>query len=375
VSERKPPGHGRLPSLDGLRALSIALVLLSHLLGTPHFPMGKRALGAAGDIGYLGVRVFFVISGFLITALLLSEHERTRTISLKDFYIRRFYRILPAFAVFVIAMLIAEAVGAIHLGPRDVLHALTYTTNYHYERAWQLGHIWSLSIEEQFYLLWPALLLMFHPRRAAPMAIAMIALAPLCRIAAWLWAPYRDDVIMEAYPCVMDSIAAGCLLVAARPWLDRQSWYTKFLGSPWFWLVPLAVLAAELPSSVQTEYVTDITVMNLGLALCVDRFVRFPDTWSGRLLNWRPLVWIGTLSYSLYLWQEPFLDRRDPSDWTVWPLNLGLALCFAVASFYLVEKPFLALRDRRARARRARVAAATSATSATAADRPPITAR
>jgi peptidoglycan/LPS O-acetylase OafA/YrhL len=352
----QPRASARIPSLDGLRAISIALVMLSHLLGTGGFPLGPRALGAAGDVGYLGVRVFFVISGFLITALLVSEHERKGRIALGDFYARRAYRILPPFLAFVAAVVIAAELGAITLHERDVLHALTYTTNYHYERSWQLGHIWSLSIEEQFYLIWPALLIAF-PRRATALSIIMIALAPLCRLAAWYWAPYRDDVIMEAYPCVMDSIAAGCLLTAARPWLDRQRWYLRFLESPWFWLVPAAVLVAQMPSRVAFDYVTDITVMNLGIAICVDRFVRFPDTIAGKLLNARALVWVGTLSYSLYLWQEPFLDPKDHSSWTHWPLNLGLALLCAVGSYYLIERPFLALRDRRAAARRARAAA------------------
>jgi peptidoglycan/LPS O-acetylase OafA/YrhL len=142
-----PRASSRIASLDGMRALSISMVLLSHLQGTEGFPLGPRALGAAGDIGYLGVRVFFVISGFLITALLVSEHDRKGTISLVDFYVRRSYRILPAFLAFVAAVVIASWLGAIDLRDHDLVHALTYTMNYHYDRAWQLGHIWSLSIE------------------------------------------------------------------------------------------------------------------------------------------------------------------------------------------------------------------------------------
>ncbi|MBE7448494.1 MAG: acyltransferase [Kofleriaceae bacterium] len=340
----------RLPSLDGLRAVSIALVLVSHLVGTPRFPVDARALGAVGDIGYLGVRVFFVISGFLITSLLLAEHARTRTVSLRGFYVRRFWRIFPAFYAFVAVMAVAWAAGALRLSWSDLVAATTYTMNYHYDRSWELGHIWSLSVEEQFYLLWPALFLLAGPRRVVPVAVAMIALAPALRALAWFVAPARDDVILEAYPCVMDAIAAGCLLAAVRPRLDRSATYLRFLRSPWFALVPAIVIAANLPAWFALEYTTHITIMNLGVALCVDRCVRFPDGWTGRALNAAPLVWLGGLSYSLYLWQEPFLNPHGRMAINTFPLNLALAVACALASSYLIERPILAWRARRAAA-------------------------
>ena len=107
----------RIPSLDGLRAVSIVLVIVSHLLGTRGFPWGPRALGTVGDFGYLGVKVFFVISGYLITRLLIAEHARTGRISLRDFYVRRVWRIFPAFYAFIAAMLAAWAIGWIALAP------------------------------------------------------------------------------------------------------------------------------------------------------------------------------------------------------------------------------------------------------------------
>jgi len=342
------PSPRRIPSLDGLRALSIALVILSHLIGTRGFPVGQRALGTVGDFGYLGVRVFFVISGFLITTLLIREHGKTGTVSLRGFYVRRAWRIFPAFYTFVVVMVVAWAVGAVALRAGDVVAGLTYTMNYHYDRSWQLGHIWSLSVEEQFYLVWPALMLLAGRRRIVAVATAMIVLAPLCRALAWFVAPYRDDVIMEAYPCVMDSIACGCVMAALRGRLDQSPRYLAWLGSPGFVVVPLAVVAANLPMWFPLEYTVNITIMNLGLALIVDRVVRFPDGPIGWVLNTRALIWIGTLSYSLYLWQEPFLDHHAAGAVNSFPLNLVLAAACAIASFYLIEKPFLAWRDRRA---------------------------
>jgi peptidoglycan/LPS O-acetylase OafA/YrhL len=102
--------------------------------------------------GSFGVRIFFVISGFLITGLLLNERERTGTISLPDFYVRRAYRILPAAYVFMLAMIAAHWHA---LSWSSIFAALTYSSNYLHEKNWVLGHLWSLSVEEQFYLLWP----------------------------------------------------------------------------------------------------------------------------------------------------------------------------------------------------------------------------
>lgn len=342
----------RIPSLDGLRALSITLVILSHLLGTDGFPLGTRALGAAGDVGYLGVRVFFVISGFLITSLLLREHERSGTVSLRGFYARRAYRIFPAFYAFIAAMAFADLLGAFDLRNLDVIHAVTYTMNYHYVRSWELGHIWSLSIEEQFYLLWPAMMLLVGPRHIGKVAVAMILAAPVLRVVAWYTLPYRDDVIMEAYPCVMDAIAAGSLLAVVQSRLMTIGWYERFLRSPLFWLVPLAVVVANMPGKLALDYTVDITLMNLAIAIIVDRCVRVTHGLAFEVLNLRPMVWIGTLSYSLYLWQEPFLNHKAHTTFTTWPLNIGLALVCAVASYYLIEKPFFALRDERARLRK-----------------------
>src|SRR5258708_33942090 len=148
---------GRVPSLDGLRALSIALVLISHLVGTRGFIV-PQAIGRFFSLGELGVRVFFVISGFLITSLLLEELESEGRISLIRFYFRRTMRILPPYFTLILAVVLLEAAGWITLAPKDKLHALTYTSNYYPERSWYLGHTWSLAVEQQFYLMCAALL-------------------------------------------------------------------------------------------------------------------------------------------------------------------------------------------------------------------------
>src|SRR4051812_33530313 len=148
-----PHADHRIPSLDGLRAISIAFVLFAHLAGTRNFP-ASRVVGKIVDFGALGVHVFFVISGYLITRLLLEELERRQRISLGRFYLRRTLRIFPPYYAFILALVAAQALGWLQLASRDVMHAMTYTSNYYLERSWFTGHTWSLSVEEQFYLLW-----------------------------------------------------------------------------------------------------------------------------------------------------------------------------------------------------------------------------
>ena len=355
------PGPRRIPSLDGLRAISIVLVMVSHLIGTDHFPVRDGgALAPFGDLGYLGVRIFFVISGFLITTLLVREHEKTGTISLREFYVRRAFRIFPAAYVFVGVMLLLGALGVFQFRDRDALHALTYTMNYHYLRSWELGHLWSLSVEEQYYLLWPALVLLVGPPRVAKLALAMIVLAPVMRVLAWFLMPYRDDVMAEAYPCVMDAIAAGSLLAVLQPRLAGLRAYDRFVRSRAFWLVPVVMLAMNRQLRVSFDVTLGIPLQIAAIAVIVDRVVRVDRGHVFRLLNWAPMVWLGTLSYSLYLWQEPFLNHKAHALVNVFPLNVALALACAVASHYLVERPFFRFRDAWA-SRRARLAPAPAA--------------
>src|SRR5690242_7033616 len=173
-SALKPSVKARIPSLDGLRAVSIMLVLLGHLAGTENSPADLKFLT---NYANFGVRVFFVISGFLITGLLLKEHAYSGRIDLRQFYVRRFYRIVPAAYAFLIVMVISAHHS---LRPRDIALGFLYLTNYVYPRPWVLGHLWSLAVEEQFYLLWPLLLVCFFRRRRL-ICMFGIGLPPLIR--------------------------------------------------------------------------------------------------------------------------------------------------------------------------------------------------
>lgn len=341
--------RGRIPGLDGLRAVSIAIVLCAHSMGTRNMPRMPN-IAVFGD---LGVRTFFVISGFLITTLLLAEYENTGRISLRDFYIRRVYRIFPAFYVYLTLILVAAALGWLSVPAEDVVYAATYTMNFHAERSWWLGHLWSLAVEEQFYLMWPLVLSLLRPRRALWFAIAVIAATPMLRVAAWILWPSIRPLTDQAFPFVGDALATGCVLALARERLEASPTYLAWLDAPTFWVLPLACIAALAVPRVSFNLAFGVTIGNLGIAMAIHRCVRHPTLRVGRVLASRPFVYVGALSYSLYLWQQPFVNRRGDSILNTFPIHLAIAFGAAMLSYYLVENPVLALRARRAARRRA----------------------
>jgi len=345
----------RIESLDGLRAIAILLVVYGHARGTPGFPAGFRDLTRVGDVAELGVRFFFAISGFLITSLLAAELRKTSTLRLGSFYARRAFRIFPAYYFYLGVFVVLSLAGVVSLPWRDALLAATYLSDFQGKRAWVVGHTWSLSVEEQFYLVWPLALRMAGLRRGLWIALAVFALGPVIRLAWAVLLPSVEhrNMIAEAFPTVADSLATGCALMLAGPRLSASERYLNLLRSPVLVPALLAVLFACVrlaDSHYWLNWLVLESVSCVCVALVIDRYVRYPGGPVGRALNFRPLMFVGTISYSLYLWQQPFLVqaplREDTPVWFRFPLNLGLACVAALGSYYLIEKPFLRLRDR-----------------------------
>ncbi len=185
LSGHIPPSwvwSGRVPCLDGLRAVSILLVILSHVV--------ENGFNGAWSLGPVGVTSFFVISGFLITLLLLRERRKTGNISIPGFYQRRALRILPAYAALMGGIFILQVTGWYTIPGSSWIRALTYTSCFSLlSMATVLAHTWSLSVEEHFYLLWPVLFKYCRPRQAVVLLSAYIALAPLVR-----WWILRENI-------------------------------------------------------------------------------------------------------------------------------------------------------------------------------------
>ena len=338
----------RIPSLDGLRASSILLVLIGHFAWAAGFNTELTDIYALA-----GVRIFFIISGYLITTLMLREIERNGSLSIKDFYIRRAFRILPACYAYLAVITWIEHQ---QFSWTDIGLAWGYLTSYapaFGPSPWDLSHLWSLSVEEQFYFVWPLVVAagLIRPKQ---MAWAAVLAAPLIRHVHHVTDAYDWLLTLD----VMDSIAAGCLLAIYAPKL-----ITFVSNRPWLGLVwPLAlVVPMFLPEGTLPAWLSPLpgllshsvwTIFNFLAAIGILWAITAKP---GILNHWLP-VWIGTLSYSLYLWQEPFMN--PDAQISLW-LRLPLAVACAALSYYAIERPVLALRGwtKRRKATQAAVAA------------------
>jgi peptidoglycan/LPS O-acetylase OafA/YrhL len=250
-------------------------------------------------------------------------------------------------------MLLLSVGGLLAIPWKDFVYAATYTINYVMNRPWYLGHLWSLAVEEQFYALWPLTLALLGRRRGFWVASSVLLIVPPLRVAQLYLIPSHQQGITEEFHTIADCIATGCLLAGLAGWSWSHERYRRFLGSSQFWLVPCAlVLALILGIHPRVKWLIGIPLFNLAVALSIDRWTRFSDAdIVGKFLNWKPLAFIGALSYSLYLWQQPFFDHQSHHFWNAFPFNITAAFLMALTSYYLVERPFLALRYGRARPR------------------------
>jgi peptidoglycan/LPS O-acetylase OafA/YrhL len=354
---------GRLPSLDGLRAISIALVIACHAVKVAKAALGRLpyGMGMIEDWGSVGVTTFFVISGFLITTLLCEEEFENGRINLRAFYTRRAFRILPAYWTYLLTMMLLAVSGSLAATPRMFGEAFAFVSDYIHLDPWVLGHSWSLSVEEQFYLLWPFLLLLAATRRARQIALVLIFAAPAARIATYLWAPELRPTITSVLHLRIDALMIGCWAALERR-RDPRSATLAFLSRP---AVALAASATAVFASPVLRHVAGDFV---GVAICysleaigacsaVLAAISHASSPVGRLLNWPPLVRVGVLSYSLYLWQQPWLNPEAGRPAWALPLLIAGAYVCAELSYRLVEGPALALRGRLWRSRPERAVA------------------
>jgi peptidoglycan/LPS O-acetylase OafA/YrhL len=351
--------QGQVPCLNGLRALSILVVIVAHLSGkaSTSFPLPHLS-------GAIGVEMFFVISGFLITLLLLREHRRQGTVSVRGFFLRRVFRIVPAYAFYLLVLLGLQLAGVIHVPVESWARAVTYTTSLFEFRSGglDLHHTWSLSVEEHFYLLWPCLMLLLGIRKSMLAAGLCIVLTPFLRFTLQHGLGESHPNFSFFTPTRMDAIAVGCCLayLATSPGFRRATglatkWSTVAAAAGVALVVGVALLswAARVPaladaakSFCSLEPFLASTLKPILLAWIVWTCVRTPYSLVGRILNCKILNYLGILSYSLYLWQQLFL-QPERSHWTCdWPYNIVFALVAAVISYVLIERPFLALKER-----------------------------
>jgi peptidoglycan/LPS O-acetylase OafA/YrhL len=341
----------RLPSLDGLRAVSIALVVVCHVVRA--LAEGRKLPYGAGmlrDWGSVGVTMFFAISGFLITTLLVAEQRDRGVISLRAFYFRRAFRILPAYWTYLAVAAALTMAGAFAVSAAGFATALSFTSDYRNAGSSILGHSWSLSVEEQFYLLWPITLVALGPGRARVLSFALVGAAPAARALTYVLDPALRPAISGMLHTRVDALMIGCWAALERG-TGRRSEALAFLGRGDVAAAGavVAVVVSPLLRHVLGDFfgvAVAYSLEALGACCVVLWAVDHRASFAGRVLNSAPLHRVGVLSYSLYLWQQPWLLP----DWHWTPAGIALAVAGAYAcaalSYRWVEAPFLQLRAR-----------------------------
>jgi peptidoglycan/LPS O-acetylase OafA/YrhL len=352
LAAAKPKPKGYIPILDGLRAISIGFVLAGHALMNGSTSPFFHDIGV--HLGSYGVSVFFVISGYLITMLLLREERRRGRISLKDFYIRRMLRIFPAFYAYLLCIGILTMIGLIRNVPwHDMVASALYIRNI-VGRVPETGHLWSLSLEEQFYLIWPsAVVLVAAGRRLGMLALAVAAFTAW---RAYLISLGKADVrtLYMSPDQRMDTILVGCALALLEGGERFERLSRAVLGRWWAGAAIFAALAAWLiygPTMLATTRyfgAIQFTTMGILTVFLVHWLMRNAGSPWLRWLELPPMLFVGRLSYSLYLWQQLFLIGPTPELDAVrrFPLNMTLTFACGLGSYYLIERPFLTLKDR-----------------------------
>jgi len=344
----------KIPGLDGIRAIAISLVAVYHL----HFPALRNW---EESLGHTGVTLFFVLSGFLITWLLLKEAKVTGGISLWNFYVRRFLRIFPGFYFFWIVYVGLALLAHKHVSWGNCIAALLYVNNYYWPlRGGGDGGMlltWSLGVEEQFYVVWPSIFKRLRsnlPRLECALAV-LCALVLLHRaLLLYLWhAP--PLYLYAAFDARMDSLATGCLLAVSI----RTKKAARFVATICaHWSLPAITFALLALSMTQPLFLPGLHYWNvegftvesfLSAVLIVQMIVlggRLPWAW----INWKWVRFVGTVSYSWYLYNAigPDAVNHSPLGHTLLraPAGLALGLLLATASYYIVEKPFLRLKSK-----------------------------
>lgn len=329
----------KIPSLNGLRAISIVLVIFAHYQ--------YRSLNMDPPFGgQIGVNIFFVISGFLITTLLLKEESKYGTISLKKFYIRRSLRILPVYYLLLFIYYLLQLDGILKINSISWFSSITYTRYFFQGVNWEIEHLWSLNIEEHFYLIWPIIFVYLKKFRQTFSIIIIIAIAIL---------RMRTDFPMIHIFWRADALMLGCLFALnytkVKIFIEKTHSYI-FLSLGLFILINLygyniiPIHNWGLKMCLWRTFFGEIgTITNIFIGFIIIISITFQNNIYFKLLNSTQLNYLGIISYSTYIWQQLFFSENI--GWlSSFPTNLILIYIVAIISYEFYEKTFLKLKAR-----------------------------
>jgi len=337
----------RIPALDGMRAIAVFLVIMYHF----SFDWSPASTG---------VLAFFILSGFLITWLLLKESDKTGTISLPGFYKRRALRIFPAFYAYCGGCLLLLLATGHQVSWPDVTSALCYVSNY-YQALFHpadsfVGHTWSLAIEEQFYLLWPACF--FFGRRNLRWLtwalVGVIGFVWIYRVVLAFAFQVDQAYIYRAFDTRIDNLMVGCLIAVLVRRGVLQGLWRVLTCKVYLPLLAIALLALSSHFTLRSILYRDLVSFALDPLLVgalMIQLIIFSRTRAWSWFDAQPLRYLGQTSYSLYLYHPVVgyqVYKRLPNApiWEQFGIAVVMTIAVASASYYFVEKPFLRLKDR-----------------------------
>lgn len=337
----------RINFLDGLRGISILMVVFSHAIATNHFPTKFKSITSIFFDGGLGVRCFFVLSGFLITNLLIYETRQNGTISYRNFYVKRAFRIIPVYFLYVITIFIIDNFNnSVNLDYSSYLQALSFTTGLWGKGSWLLGHTWSLAIEEQFYFIWPLLFFFTKKKKLNMVLLTIIIVIPFIRAVSYSMEGRFDYSFMTQG----DAIAMGCLAALNFKTIFKQQFFSKKIV---LYLSILLIFFIKIPQYYKVWGFLTVPFTASVQSICIAYLILYliehqRTTPIYQILEWPPLVWLGKLSYSWYIWQQLFMVPGVNPIFTSlnFPINILVSLMAAVCSYYILEQFFMAYRTK-----------------------------
>ncbi|TKB98630.1 acyltransferase family protein [Pedobacter cryophilus] len=339
--------HKSFNGLNGIRGLSILIVIIAHQQFVDNIPVSiVNNIRYFLHDGKLGVRVFFVLSGFLITSLLIKEQLKNGKINLRKFYMRRFLRIVPAFIFFLFIAYLINYYYQLDINNGAFIGAFLYLSNFpFFPKTFILAHTWSLSVEEQYYLIWPTIFKFFCDK-VIYIAIAIICLNPFSRVLVYLHPEYQlytlSPLFNLAEPIIIGSI--GALLYAKK--LIPISFFLKnpnlylLVFTFIFWLIEHAMYNGQF-GKVLLPFGSTLSSLSILLVLLISANCKPILLLNNSFLNYQAKI-----SYSLYLWQQLFVFSDKFYDvnyiwWNKFPFNIIGIFTMAILSYYLIELYFL----------------------------------
>lgn len=329
----------RLKELDGWRAISVLLVIVAHVGGHQHVRFTSQHLWLLAIVrrfGQFGVKIFFVISGFVICRLLLAEEKQFGAISLKAFYYRRIFRILPPLLLYLCVFSILLALGWIRDHWAALGVSLLFLQDIHLgPRSWFAGHTWSLAVEEQFYLTFPAVLVLAAQHFRNRICLAFLGLCALWNLSLI----FSSQSTLVSYDIRSGFICIGMGVFMA---LNEERALGFAIRIPQAVLIPIAfaLLLNGLDPNTWQSLVIESLFVPPAIAFILLRSLE-REKLLGRLLCSKPVLAIGATSYSIYLWQELFTGTSDSyaGIGKFIPRLIPLLLAIVAASYVFMEKP------------------------------------